>query len=294
MRWQSMPEGKEKYAAYLCSREWSVLKEKVRHRSAGVCERCHMHPMDHVHHLTYKRKYNERLDDLQACCKPCHEFIHAKSDQDPAIDRPAVIPWCGRSVKTFYLAGKITGTDWRQQIVSDWSYENHSNSYFQAYFDYASWEQWGVVPNVCTVMDGVRLHYSGPWWRDSYCHGFSDESGFPHGYTAEAHAEIAPLQAEIANAAASGIAKADMLFAWVDSSDCFGTLVEIGYAKGLRKVVVVAFSSRLNCRELWFARAAANYAFTADTPLDAWSEFWNLAHFEHSHPEHATDGAAQG
>lgn len=30
MDWKKMPEGKEKYAAYLCSREWSVLKEAVK------------------------------------------------------------------------------------------------------------------------------------------------------------------------------------------------------------------------------------------------------------------------
>jgi hypothetical protein len=42
--------------------------------------------MDHVHHLTYERKYHERLDDLQAICQSCHEYIHAKRDRDPILD----------------------------------------------------------------------------------------------------------------------------------------------------------------------------------------------------------------
>lgn len=61
----SMPE-KERYQQYLCSREWAVLKEQVHKRSGGICERCGFHPLDRVHHLTYARKYKERLEDLVA------------------------------------------------------------------------------------------------------------------------------------------------------------------------------------------------------------------------------------
>jgi hypothetical protein len=81
--WQAMPEGTEKYNAYLCSREWSMLKEAVKRRSGGVCERCHVNPSENVHHLTYIRRYKERLEDLAAWCRACHEFTHGKSDRDP-------------------------------------------------------------------------------------------------------------------------------------------------------------------------------------------------------------------
>jgi hypothetical protein len=73
----------EKYNRYLCGREWSLKKRAVKARCNGVCERCQDNPMHHVHHLTYARKYNERLDDLQGLCKGCHDFIHAFSDFDP-------------------------------------------------------------------------------------------------------------------------------------------------------------------------------------------------------------------
>jgi hypothetical protein len=48
---------RERYQRYLCGREWGVLKEAVRRRCRGICERCNHYPMDHVHHLTYARKY---------------------------------------------------------------------------------------------------------------------------------------------------------------------------------------------------------------------------------------------
>jgi hypothetical protein len=39
--------------------------------------------MDCVHHLTYARKYRERIEDLAGWCNQCHDFTHGKSDYDP-------------------------------------------------------------------------------------------------------------------------------------------------------------------------------------------------------------------
>jgi hypothetical protein len=72
------------YQRYLASRGWAVIREKVRKRARNRCERCHNGPMQGVHHLTYERVGAERLDDLQAVCNPCHEFLSAKTDFDPA------------------------------------------------------------------------------------------------------------------------------------------------------------------------------------------------------------------
>jgi hypothetical protein len=83
MRWQDIENDREKYAAYLCSREWAEKREAVRKRADDRCERCRALPMDSCHHLTYERKYAERLDDLQAICRPCHQFTHGKHDFDP-------------------------------------------------------------------------------------------------------------------------------------------------------------------------------------------------------------------
>jgi len=81
--WRSITDDKEKYAAYLCSREWNVLKEAVHKRAGGKCERCKVLPIAAVHHLTYERKFREELEDLAGWCQACHEFTHAKSGFDP-------------------------------------------------------------------------------------------------------------------------------------------------------------------------------------------------------------------
>jgi len=84
--WRAISDDREKYQAYLCSREWAVKREAVRERCSGTCERCGVLPMNAVHHLTYARKYDEPLEDLQAICQPCHEFTHGKSDFDPKFN----------------------------------------------------------------------------------------------------------------------------------------------------------------------------------------------------------------
>lgn len=66
------------YRSYLRSPAWRKLRDRVRARSGGVCERCGRRPMVHVHHLTYERIFKERLMDLLAVCRPCHRELHRR------------------------------------------------------------------------------------------------------------------------------------------------------------------------------------------------------------------------
>jgi hypothetical protein len=84
MDWRDITDEREKYQAYLCSREWAEKKEAVHSRAGGKCERCKTLPIGAVHHLTYARKYAETLEDLAAWCNPCHAFTHRKLKIDPA------------------------------------------------------------------------------------------------------------------------------------------------------------------------------------------------------------------
>jgi hypothetical protein len=73
------------YKKYLASREWALKKEAVKKRADGICERCHDAASQSTHHLTYERIGAEDIDtDLLGVCNPCHEFLSAKSDTDPA------------------------------------------------------------------------------------------------------------------------------------------------------------------------------------------------------------------
>lgn len=103
-----IPE-KERYQRYLCSREWAVLKEQVKKRSGGVCERCRLVESAAVHHLTYARKYQEELEDLQDICEPCHQFTHGKSDDDPISIRLAILRGIFATDSRMILVFRIIG-----------------------------------------------------------------------------------------------------------------------------------------------------------------------------------------
>jgi hypothetical protein len=85
--WKDMPDGKEKYQHYLQSREWAEKRNAVKERCGGVCERCNLNLVGNTHHLTYERKYNERLEDLAGWCQGCHDFTHGHSDVDPLAEQ---------------------------------------------------------------------------------------------------------------------------------------------------------------------------------------------------------------
>jgi hypothetical protein len=286
MDWKSMPEGKEKYQAYLCSREWGLKKEAVRKRCGGICERCCVNEMDHTHHLTYARKYNEPLEDLRALCKPCHEYTHGKAGHDPATFGRVKV--AGRFVKTFYLAGKISGNDWRDEIVANWSEENHSEHNRRAMIDYHRSKLWAIAPRSAVARNGVMLDYAGPWWSPAY--GGHGSSGFfrsPHAYmrrmweetgdTADDDDRPTPkLLAEIRKNIDKAIGDSDLVFAWIDSADCFGTLVELGIAAASKKAIIVAFSEAIDLSEFWLAASYANEVIVAKTAGEAWAKAWGI------------------
>ena len=101
--WRTIEDEKEKYAAYLCSPEWGQKRAAVHQRAGDKCERCKMLPIAAVHHLTYLRRYNEDLEDLQAICQPCHDFTHGKSDFDPNS-------WSWRGLLRYLMSVRDEGT----------------------------------------------------------------------------------------------------------------------------------------------------------------------------------------
>ncbi len=67
----------EKYLEYIASPQWRKKKEafkKSKHFKNG-CFVCGSNKVD-IHHKTYKRFGAERLPDLVALCRACHDTIH--------------------------------------------------------------------------------------------------------------------------------------------------------------------------------------------------------------------------
>lgn len=238
--WRTETNEKEKYSLYLCSREWSEKREVVRKRAGGICERCKHNKMDAVHHLTYARKYREELDDLQAICKACHEFTHGKIDKDPVRNKPIIID--GTNIRSVYLAGKIRKRgNFRDSIVG---YNGHrvSGDTYGHHLD------WIKRPIVKIQNRDFKLTYTGPYIMDC-SHGCFSQAG--HSYSAGFDCMSVTTKLHVMDHCLNAIAVADLVFAWIDTDDCFGTINEIGYAYALGKKILVAGPNLY--RELWFS-----------------------------------------
>ncbi len=279
---------KERYQRYLCSREWGLLREQVRDRCGGVCERCRKAPMSHVHHLTYVRKYNERLDDLRGLCAPCHEFTHGKSNEDPLANATPTIR--GVEINSVYLAGRISGGhgDWRGEIVPGWQVGGGA-TWWNALGCSGKWaagrcddDGLGDEDCVAVLPDGRKISYLGPYWLDIWGghgggvgpHARGVETGNPDKGEPDSATLHDPRQ--VVAESAVNIRAADLVFAWLDSPLAIGTIAEIGCAYGFadpfRRVVVAC--PRLE-RDLWFPCAMADRLIIADSAGAAWEELWN-------------------
>ena len=64
------------YLWYRASPSWQERRKSILQRANYICERCRKRPATEVHHLTYKRVFNEDPADLIALCRPCHAEIH--------------------------------------------------------------------------------------------------------------------------------------------------------------------------------------------------------------------------
>jgi len=151
-------------------------------------------------------------------------------------------------VPNIYLAGKIRKHCWRHGLVS--GLRNHT------------WND-GELPQENFV-------YVGPFFVGCDHGCFHGES--THGVVATSEstacegrdvlAEFNGHRLEITNLCLGAIVKADLLFCYIDSNDCFGTIFEIGYAFAHNVPIVIVFkpgiASETN-NDFWFLCAKANW-----------------------------------
>lgn len=123
----------------------------------------------------------------------------------------------------------------------------------------------------------VSFLYSGPWKARGSYHGYI------HGITS-----CSPDAAESSayRGALQGIARADVLIAFLDDLEAHGTLVEIGFARALNKRIIVVtpyddgdFGRSIVENQLWFAiRAADKHVVLPEHRYADDREKWLYAH----------------
>lgn len=134
-----------------------------------------------------------------------------------------------------YLAGKISPNDWRNRFCN---YRGLFNAEEIKEFD--------------PVIVNDNLSITGPFFIscDHGCyhgegkHGMGADWGGCEGiyFTREDVLGICTVQ----------ILAADIMFAYIDCRDCYGTLAEIGFAYSFNKDVVIVFANPELKEEMWF------------------------------------------
>ncbi|MFF5971107.1 nucleoside 2-deoxyribosyltransferase [Streptomyces sp. NPDC012769] len=189
---------------------------------------------------------------------------------------------------SIYLAGKIGPGDWRHDLIGyqlrgAWAVDDEHPS-----------EPWPVLKrSVLGLFD-----YVGPYF-------VSDDHGCGHGPSTHGCGndgavrcftyENLPKRNQVRELCLSAIDTADIVFAWLDDLTAYGTLVEIGYAKGRGKTVVIAAPETPQTfgwlsgadgagieiadsatNDLWFAFSCASSTIAAASPLEALKEVARL------------------
>lgn len=152
----------------------------------------------------------------------------------------------GQYSPKIYLAGKIRKTCWRHKLIPE--LRGHS------------WDD-GPLPH-------YSFEYVGPFF-------VSCDHGCMH--TESSHGNLEPLalrlcpsrnpdaefdysRREVFDLCLKAICEADVVICYIDTLDCFGTLIEIGFAIAHRKTLVIAFAPGIASRaknDFWFACEAA-------------------------------------
>lgn len=167
--------------------------------------------------------------------------------------------------RNIYLAGKIqpwgkTQEDWRFALVPGLAQEV-SPAWMEEYIN--PQEEWFVLPQAILG----QFNYVGPFFTDlddvnsghggdkAYAHGIDTERwpGKSHmGYPGARRAMVVDL-------CCKALRRADLVFAWIESPDCYGTLFELGYAKALGKSIA-AYCPLAACEETILAHPGHPFA----------------------------------
>ena len=154
-----------------------------------------------------------------------------------------------------YLAGRIEKNGWRHRVV-----EGLRNSLLSTHVErldiYEKWKPWPILhKSILGYYD-----YVGPYF-------ISDDHGCAHGCDTHGAAAIENggcldnlnkdmMKMWIYSRCLKAIDDCEMLVAWIDDKEAFGTIAEIGYAYAMKKDITILGSNYIS--DLWFTYQLAN------------------------------------
>lgn len=170
----------------------------------------------------------------------------------------------------FYLAGKIGKNDWRHEIVPDLRGAIYPDDDQHLLFD------------IEYTLDCGLFDYGGPFFVS--CDHGCFHGGNNHGVGVISNDggddpipanSIAKRRKRVFGINLRRLERATHVFAYLESADCYGTLIELGYAAMRGTPLTVGFSPALPLAtrdDLWMAASAADQVLHGSA-LDCWQEF---------------------
>lgn len=204
---------------YYNSPLWAKKRNERLIMDGFKCAKCGFTRALVVHHINYERFGNEDVSrDLITLCKKCHQEIE---DQKKTTN-----PIQPSEHHVAYLAGKIRKNGWRTGICGLAMAEPK---------DF----------NKVYAING-NLSVSGPFFVacDHGCYHGSESHGVGlNGYGCCGADDHYFTEQEVVEICKAQIDRAEILFAYIDCNDCYGTLAEIGYAHAMNKDIKIVFSN---------------------------------------------------
>ena len=221
---------------YYKSRTWAEKRNERLKIDGFKCARCGFTRALEVHHINYDRLYHEDVSrDLITLCKKCHKEIELqKKACDPVRAEHHSV----------YLAGKISKCGWRDKFPSVGIYDGMS-CYQLGELSANANEELTITGPFFVSCDHGCYHGRGKHGVGAVDSLDSDEWGGCMGNFFN--------RSDVLYACKRQIDRAEIVFAYIDQDDCYGTLAEIGYAHAKEKDIVVVFSNDRLKRDMWFA-----------------------------------------
>ena len=229
-KWKSLEE-------YYKSPEWAAKRNERLKIDNYRCARCGFTRALEVHHITYTRfGHEDAYRDLVTLCKKCHGEIEKQKKEVNPIARV--------EHHSAYLAGKIQKHGWRESFYYCGFYKQMPPNELA--------ERCENVSNELTVTGPFFISCDHGCYHGDGKHGVgavgsihSDEEwcGCMGNYFS---------RDDVLSICKRQIDRAEIVFAYIDEGDCYGTLAEIGYAHAIGKDITIVFSNDRLKADMWF------------------------------------------
>jgi len=182
-----------------------------------------------------------------------------------------------KKIESVYLAGKMREADWRLGLFDKRVKYDSQLNLDPAMGSTCPWPEYSDE-----TVSGLR--YTGPFFVDLcsghvYAHFEGDEHGSNIRRLHDGGFDDGKRY-YVQQWCLDAIYRANLVFAWIDSTDCYGTIAEIGYARALGKTIWIAGPTQYD--DLWFVYGMAKkVVFTDSSYYDSPHEILHYLLHEH-------------